>query len=101
MADHQGGQPQSGAFEAGRSAAGVIDEMSCLSALSCGRGADRIPSMSALWRPQRTGAFMGGTIMQIRSRRLVAIVCAAMAGVSITALTASQPAAQYKMTVNK
>jgi alcohol dehydrogenase (cytochrome c) len=39
--------------------------------------------------------------MQHRSRRLVSIVCAAMAGVSIAALSASQPAAQYRMTVNK
>src|SRR5437879_13662120 len=39
--------------------------------------------------------------MQICSRRLVTTVCAAMASVSITALTASHPAAQYKMTVNK
>src|SRR6266581_8627560 len=44
---------------------------------------------------------MGGAVMQICSRRLVTTVCAALAGVSITALTASQPAAQYKMTVNK
>jgi alcohol dehydrogenase (cytochrome c) len=39
--------------------------------------------------------------MQYRSRKLVTIACAALAGVSITALTASQPQAQYKMTVNK
>jgi alcohol dehydrogenase (cytochrome c) len=40
-------------------------------------------------------------MMQHRGRRLVTIACAALAGVSITALTASQPQAQYKMTVNK
>src|SRR5438105_7874511 len=40
-------------------------------------------------------------IMQYRSRRLVTAACAALTGVSITALTASEPAAQYKMTVNK
>ena len=39
--------------------------------------------------------------MQHRGRRLVTIACTALAGVSITALTASQTAAQYKMTVNK
>jgi alcohol dehydrogenase (cytochrome c) len=39
--------------------------------------------------------------MQYPGRRFVTIACAALAGVSITALTASQPAAQYKMTVNK
>src|SRR5712664_292773 len=39
--------------------------------------------------------------MQHRSRKLATLACAALAGVSITALTASQPAAQYKMTVNK
>src|SRR5438045_7682445 len=39
--------------------------------------------------------------MQNRGRKLVTIACAALAGVSITALTASQPMAQYKMTVNK
>ena len=39
--------------------------------------------------------------MQHPGRRFVTIACAALAGVSITALTASQPAAQYKMTVNK
>src|SRR5438876_6099942 len=44
---------------------------------------------------------MGGAVMQVYSRRLVTTVCAAMASVPIAALTASQPAAQYKMTVNK
>ncbi len=39
--------------------------------------------------------------MRHHSRRLVTLACAALAGVSITALTASEPAAQYKMTVNK
>src|SRR5438067_8778118 len=39
--------------------------------------------------------------MQYPGRRFVTIACAALAGVSITALTASQPMAQYKMTVNK
>src|SRR3954449_6481229 len=39
--------------------------------------------------------------MQFRSRKLVTMACAAIAGVSITVLAASQPAAQYKMTVNK
>ncbi len=39
--------------------------------------------------------------MQYRSRRLVIAACTALTGVSITALTASEPAAQYKMTVNK
>ena len=39
--------------------------------------------------------------MQPRSRRFVTLACAALAGVSLTALTASQPQAQYKMTVNK
>src|SRR5882757_7498871 len=39
--------------------------------------------------------------MQPRSRRLLTIASAILAGVSITALTASQPQAQYKMTVNK
>ncbi len=39
--------------------------------------------------------------MQIGSRKLLTMACAAMTGVSITALTASKPAAQYKMTVNK
>jgi alcohol dehydrogenase (cytochrome c) len=39
--------------------------------------------------------------MHIGSRKLLTMACAAMAGVSITALTGSQPAAQYKMTVNK
>src|SRR5436190_14215141 len=39
--------------------------------------------------------------MHISSRKLITMACAAWAGVSITALTASQPAAQYKMTVNK
>src|SRR5947208_2316940 len=41
--------------------------------------------------------------MQHRSRKLVTIACAALAGISITALTASQPQAQttYKITVNK
>src|SRR4051794_28597214 len=52
------------------------------------------------WRPQRTG-FMGGTVMQYRSRKFVTVACAAMAGVSITVLAASLAAAQYKMTVNK
>jgi alcohol dehydrogenase (cytochrome c) len=39
--------------------------------------------------------------MQHRSRRLLTIACTVLAGVSIAALTASQPQAQYKMTVNK
>src|SRR5882757_4456456 len=39
--------------------------------------------------------------MQPRSRRLLTIASAILAGVSIMALTASQPQAQYKMTVNK
>jgi alcohol dehydrogenase (cytochrome c) len=39
--------------------------------------------------------------MQHRSRRLLTVASAILAGVSITALTASQPQAQYKMTVNK
>jgi alcohol dehydrogenase (cytochrome c) len=39
--------------------------------------------------------------MQHRGRKLVTIACTALAGVSILALTASQPQAQYKMTVNK
>ena len=39
--------------------------------------------------------------MSRHARTLVRFGCAAMAGVSITALTASPPAAQYKMTVNK
>jgi len=39
--------------------------------------------------------------MQHRSRRLVTIAGAALAGVSITVLAASQTAAQYKITVNK
>src|SRR5207249_4216137 len=34
-------------------------------------------------------------------RKLVIIACAAFAGVSITVRAASQPSAQYKMTVNK
>src|SRR5262245_29057615 len=55
----------------------------------------------AIWRPQRTGGFKGGTDMQHRSRRLVTIAGAALAGVSITVLAASQTAAQYKITVNK
>src|SRR5205814_5033530 len=76
------------------------------SALSCGRFADRIfipvsAVANATRRPQRTGGFMGGAVMQHRSRRLFTIACAAMAGVSITVLAASQTAAQYKMTVNK
>src|SRR6266699_1819188 len=72
-----------------------------ISALSCGPIADRIFVLVSAVATQRTGAFMGGAVMQICSRRLVTTVCAAMASVSITALTASQPAAQYKMTVNK
>src|SRR5712671_1643018 len=40
-------------------------------------------------------------IQQYRGSRLVTFACAALAGVSICALTASQSAAQYKMTVNK
>src|SRR5262245_6007733 len=43
----------------------------------------------------------GEAVMQIGSRKLLTMACAAMAGVSITALTGSQPAAQYKITVNK
>ena len=39
--------------------------------------------------------------MQYRSRRLVTMACAAMAGVSIIVLAAFQAAAQYKITVNK
>ena len=39
--------------------------------------------------------------MSRHARTLVRFGCAAMAGVSITALTASEPSAQYKMTVNK
>jgi alcohol dehydrogenase (cytochrome c) len=39
--------------------------------------------------------------MQYRGRKLVTIACAALAGVSMLALSASQPQAQYKMTVNK
>src|SRR6266849_4567190 len=39
--------------------------------------------------------------MRFRGRRHVTIALAAMAGVSIMALTASQPQAQYKMTVNR
>src|SRR5262249_44362195 len=52
-------------------------------------------------RPQRTGGSMGGAVMTYRSRKLVTIACAAMAGVSIIVLAASQTAAQYKITVNK
>src|SRR6266545_4643387 len=40
-------------------------------------------------------------VMQVGSRKLLTMACAAMTGVSITALTVSEPAAQYKMTVNK
>src|SRR5260221_13224360 len=40
-------------------------------------------------------------MQQDRGSRLVTFACAALAGVSICALTASQSAAQYKMTVNK
>src|SRR4051812_13583148 len=36
-----------------------------------------------------------------RSRKFVSLACAVLAGVSMLALTASQPLAQYKMTVNK
>src|SRR6201994_4779506 len=43
---------------------------------------------------------MGREIMQHRGRRLITLACATWAGVSILALTASQPQAQYKMTVN-
>ena len=39
--------------------------------------------------------------MQYRSRKFVTLACAAMAGVSIAVLAASQTAAQYKITVNK
>src|SRR5438309_3184834 len=39
--------------------------------------------------------------MQPRSRRFVTLACTVLAGVSLAALTASQPMAQYKMTVNK
>src|SRR6267378_4044358 len=39
--------------------------------------------------------------MSRHARTLVRFGCAALAGVSITALTASEPSAQYKMTVNK
>src|ERR1700710_411122 len=39
--------------------------------------------------------------MQHRSRKLVTMAFTALAGVSILALSASQPQAQYKMTVNK
>src|SRR5438477_5079949 len=39
--------------------------------------------------------------MQHRGSRLVTFACAALTGVSICGLTASQSAAQYKMTVNK
>src|SRR5499426_2543482 len=56
---------------------------------------------TATWRPQRTGGFKGGAIMQYCSRKLVTMACAAMAGVSITVLAASQTSAQYKITVNK
>src|SRR5437868_10280548 len=39
--------------------------------------------------------------MSRHARTLVRFGCAAMAGVSITALTASEPSAQYKLTVNR
>src|SRR5437868_5574394 len=39
--------------------------------------------------------------MSRHARTLVRFGCAAMAGVSITALTASEPSAQYKLNVNK
>src|ERR1700710_2078320 len=39
--------------------------------------------------------------MQHRSRKLVTMAFTALAGVSILALSASQPQAQYRMTVNK
>src|SRR5947209_19479748 len=39
--------------------------------------------------------------MQRRSRKPLTIAATILAGVSIAALTASQPQAQYKMTVNK
>ena len=39
--------------------------------------------------------------MQHRNRKLVTVASAILAGVSISALTVSQPQAQYKMTVNK
>jgi len=39
--------------------------------------------------------------MQHRTRRLITLACTALAGVSILALSSSQPQAQYKMTVNK
>src|SRR5437667_1074118 len=39
--------------------------------------------------------------MQRRNRKLVTVASAILAGVSISALTVSQPQAQYKMTVNK
>src|SRR5213080_670529 len=76
------------------------------SALSRGRFANRVfvpvsAVATATRRSQRTGGFMGGAVMQYRNRRLVTLACAAMAGVSITVLTASQLAAQYKITVNK
>src|SRR5438552_14324417 len=39
--------------------------------------------------------------MQPHSRRFATLACTVLAGVSLVALTASQPMAQYKMTVNK
>src|SRR3954465_3924478 len=39
--------------------------------------------------------------MQHRGRKLSTLACATLAGVSILALSASQPQAQYKITVNK
>src|SRR5438270_2282147 len=39
--------------------------------------------------------------MTLRGRKLVTLACTALAGASILALSASQPQAQYKMTVNR
>src|SRR4051812_817621 len=43
----------------------------------------------------------GDQVMQHRSRKYFTLACTALAGVSMLSLTASQPQAQYKMTVNK
>src|SRR5204862_2757403 len=77
----------------------VITNASAAYLFSMGRGSEsnhRDYKSSA-----RKERHQGDEIMQPRSRKLATLACTALAGVSILALTASQPQAQYKITVNK
>src|SRR5205085_4421324 len=77
----------------------VITNASVAYLFSIGRGSEsnhRDYKSSA-----RKERHQGDEIMQPRSRKLATLACTALAGVSILALTASQPQAQYKITVNK